>query len=735
MPADNDRLTLTSVSRSRIIAIVLVYAIFAAIWILVSDRLIQRFFTEPDQIMLASMLKGWFYVAITSLLLYGLMRRWFLGNQEPKVGIQSSRRLLLPLAVLVTAIIALTATGIFYTLQQHEQEELGRIQAIAGLKARQIDDWLNERWGDADFIRTSELFVEQYQRWQINGDMQSAERLQLRLDQFRQSRRIFAISLLSPQGKRLWGSTDAPIELNAAVSAAAQLSTSRRQVQLVNPYRDGAGKVLLDFVVPLMAQPVSAPLVILHINLQDWLFPVLANWPVLSDSGETFLLRRDGDEVVYLSPLRFRPDAPLSLRLPINTQNLLASQAVIGEVKFGSALEGREYNNFAALGMAQAIRGTDWMLLTKLDKVEMYGKAKSEVVWIACVGCLTLFIACAGFYVLRQSQSLALVQAIQESQAERLRALDLLAAISDLSTDAIFAKDVDGRYILFNTAASNFVGVPIEEVLGKDDKTIFPQQQAEHLQEVGRRVMAENITLTQEETLDTQFGSRVFLATKGPLCDADGKVIGVFGISRDITQRKQAEIELRESEARFRGLVEQSLAGIYIIQDDRFAYVNPGFAAIFGYQEPMEIIAGKSVADLVSPKDRATVLENLRRRIDGEIRDLHYCFEGMRRDGQYIDLEVHGRSFEYLQRPAVIGFILDVSSRKATEDALSRQADELQARNEELERFNRAMVGRELDMIKLKQQVNALSDELGRLPPYTQTFLADAEQSSKPSDP
>jgi PAS domain S-box-containing protein len=725
MLSNNDHSNSAQVSRKRVLAVVLIYAIFAASWILVSDQLVHHFFKDPDQLMLTSMLKGWVYVLVTSLLLYGLMRRWFGRSREPQTVPPAPRSHLLSLGLLIAVILALMAASVTLTIEQHTQEEFGRLQAVAGLKSRQISDWLNERRGDADFIQTSEFIIDLYQRWQIDGDMQSAERLQSRLEQFRKSWGISAISLLKPEGERLWSSANAPATLLPGLLKVAELSTKARQVQLVDPYKDDSGRVLLDLVVPLTARhQLAAPLIVLHLDLSEWLFPVLERWPVASGSGETLLFRREGDEILYLNPLRFRPDAAASFRLPLNTANLLAGKALQRKASLDNILEAKDYRNVSVIGLVQAISGTDWLLLTKLDKVEIYTKARSEVVWIVCVGSLTIFIVCAGFYLLRQSQGLALSTAVQKAQAERLRALDLLAAISDLSVDAIYAKDLEGRYILFNTAAANFVGKPVEEVLGLDDTAIFPLEQAEQLRDFGRRVMAENITLTNEETLDTQHGPRVFLATKGPLCDENGKVIGLFGISRDITERKQAELELRESEARFRGLVEQSLAGIYIIQDGRFVYVNPGFAAIFGYQRAEDIIDGKLVADLVCPRDRQMVLENLRRRIDGEVEDINYCFEGIHRDGHGIDVEVHGRGFTYQNRPAVIGFILDISARKAAEHQLNLQAAELKARNDELERFNRAMVGRELDMVKLKQQINDLSAELGRQPPYALTFLS-----------
>lgn len=165
-------------------------------------------------------------------------------------------------------------------------------------------------------------------------------------------------------------------------------------------------------------------------------------------------------------------------------------------------------------------------------------------------------------------------------------------------------------------------------------------------------------------------GRRRWVRSIGLPIVRDGRVVLVRGSLQDITERKAAEVALRDSEGRFRALVEQSLAGIYIIQDDRFRYVNPGFAAIFGYASADEIIEHVGVADLVAAEDRQRVLGNIRARLVGEVASMRYTFAGMRRDGTPITVEVHGRTLEYRGRPAVIGMILDITTRKAAEDAL-----------------------------------------------------------------
>ncbi|MDP2434106.1 MAG: PAS domain S-box protein [Pseudomonadota bacterium] len=265
------------------------------------------------------------------------------------------------------------------------------------------------------------------------------------------------------------------------------------------------------------------------------------------------------------------------------------------------------------------------------------------------------------------------VEASRRAQAEHLRTLQLLDAIAEGSTDCIFAKDGEDRFILFNRASELLSGKAASAVLGKDESAIFPAELAARLQADNRAVMAENRSLTFQENLVTAQGTRAYLTSKSPLRDADGKVIGLFGIARDINELKQAEAALRESEGRFRALVEESLAGIYIIQDDRFRYVNPGFAAIFGYDAPEALIDRVAVADLVCPEDRDWVAEYIRRRLDGELLDAHYTFTGLRRDGGRIDVEVHGRAFDHQGRRAVIGLILDITARKLAEADLAHE--------------------------------------------------------------
>jgi PAS domain S-box-containing protein len=598
-----------------ILKVVLVYAAFSSLWILLSDKALEFFFKDPAKIILASTIKGGMFVCVTSLLLYGLMRRLPGRSDATPVPVSGLRPLVLPLILLTLAISVLTAGGISLSIQQQKEKEAARLQAIADLKTRQIADWLDERLGNARFVQTSLFFAENYRRWREAGDLKSRDILEKRLEEFRKNNSLQGVLVLDELGEPLWDSTGAPLATDPALRTAARQAAANNQVSRLGPYLDPAGRLRLDFIAPLAKVGGRLPVVVLNTDPAFYLFPTLQAWPVPSASGETLLFRRDGDQVLFLNNLRHRINAEANFRLPVAGNKLLVAQAMRKEAKLGDLVKGLDYRGVPAMGVVQAIPGTDWLLLAQLDQSELYAMASDYAFWIALVGLLTLFVAVTVIYLFHQHQKLSATQRESEIQSEKLRVLQLLDAIAEGSDDAIFIKDVEGRYQMFNRAASRFTGRKSEEVLGHDDTEIFPKEEAEQLIANGRRIMADNRTRTSEEKLTTPVGEKIFLATKGPLHDAEGEVIGMFSISRDITEEKRAEAALRESEERFCNLFEHfPVAYQALDRDGYFIDTNLVLCDLLGYQR--EELLGRRFGEFWSEStkdDFPQTFEELRR--------------------------------------------------------------------------------------------------------------------------
>ncbi|MDE2156111.1 MAG: PAS domain S-box protein [Xanthomonadaceae bacterium] len=135
--------------------------------------------------------------------------------------------------------------------------------------------------------------------------------------------------------------------------------------------------------------------------------------------------------------------------------------------------------------------------------------------------------------------------------------------------------------------------------------------------------------------------------------------------------RVQALDELRESEQRYRALVEQSIAGVYLIQDQQLIYVNPHMAQMLGYGDAAELI-GQHPLMIVAEHDRDRVTENIRLRLEGAIDRISYNFTARCKQGNTIEVGANGARATYRGRPAIVGLMQDITE-KARAEELTRQ--------------------------------------------------------------
>lgn len=276
-----------------------------------------------------------------------------------------------------------------------------------------------------------------------------------------------------------------------------------------------------------------------------------------------------------------------------------------------------------------------------------------------------------------RTQLLETLAAREQTEAAERQATDLLRAVVDFTSDAIFIKDVSGKYLMFNKAAAEFVGKPVDEVIGKDDRTLFGPVEAQRVMDNDRRVMESNQTWTQEEKLTIAGVEHTYLATKSPYRDADGRVIGVLGISRDITDRKKSEELLR---LRNRALQSAS-QGILItdpnLPDTPIIFANAGFEQITGYHS--EEVLGRNCRFLQGKDTDPEAVNKIRTAIANQC-TCNVDILNYRKDGSRFwnalsitpVLDDNGKLSHF------VGVLTDVTTQKQLEEQL-RQAQKMEA--------------------------------------------------------
>ena len=172
---------------------------------------------------------------------------------------------------------------------------------------------------------------------------------------------------------------------------------------------------------------------------------------------------------------------------------------------------------------------------------------------VTALCCSLMLWALLRSYYREQKRLISLNDELQRNMAERVQAEEslrqnraLLNAVIEGTTSSVFVKDTEGRYLLFNSAAAAMTGTSAAQALGKDDTAIFPPDQARLIMAQDQNILnGSEIQTLERDVVTVKGGVKLCEITKGPLHDDQGRVIGIFGICRDITENRRMAEELR----------------------------------------------------------------------------------------------------------------------------------------------------------------------------------------------
>lgn len=260
------------------------------------------------------------------------------------------------------------------------------------------------------------------------------------------------------------------------------------------------------------------------------------------------------------------------------------------------------------------------------------------------------------------------------AEAEVRKTTALLRAVAEGTPDAVFVKDLAGRYLLFNPAAARFVGLPIDEVLGRDDTALFGPDDAALVMARDRRVAATGQIETEEEKLTAAGVTRTYLATKAPYRDAEGNIIGVFGISRDITERKQAEQRVAEALNFNRTMLEASPIGIITYRGTGDAVsANEAASRIVG--GTTEQLKAQNFRQLESWRNSGMLAAAETALQTGTEQSLDV--DVVTTFGKNVSLSCRFAQFQHEEQPHLLALLVDITPRRQAEDRLKQTADRL----------------------------------------------------------
>ncbi len=581
-----------------------------------------------------------------------------------------------PLIILFFIImLSVGVLGITYYNYQKDNlltEKLQELSAISDLKIRQITQWRFERLSDGKFLGDNLMLVEKISDFldhpvELRSGRMVLQSLKSLTENFDYRSALLAgrngdVRLAFPSRDTLIGDNLRPLLKGIARDRKIVMTDLHINKSVNYPH--------LDLIVPLIDRNINDTLVlgflILRIDPGKVLYPLLQSWPTASRSAETLLIRKDGDEIVYLNELRHLKKSALTLKKQASEENLPAAMAVRG-VK--GTIDGIDYRNVRVVASMKKIPGTQWFMIAKIDQEEVFSVLNSQIRLAVTV--MVLFIATIGLFLgfLIWNQRVRFYRERYETELNRLALFKHFDYILKFANDIIMLLDKDLRIVEANDRALEVYMFGREEMIGMSLQKI---QAPESLSEISEQLAIVNEHGSSTfETIHKRKDDTVF-----PV-EISSRIVNIEGsnyyqtIGRDITERKHAEETLRESEMRFRKIFEESPFPMVITgKDFGIIRANASFSGMSGYTE--EELKMLILSDLVHPGDIADDPVNLMRLIAGDIPVYQSEKRYLRKDKSVIigssTISIIRNNRDEAQ--FFIGMVEDITLRKKAEQAI-----------------------------------------------------------------
>jgi PAS domain S-box-containing protein len=594
-------------------------------------------------------------------------------------------------AVLVCLGVAIVVFGFrYYDAQKQELEQAARetLVAVADLKVEQIREWRTEMLGDAEWVfqgstlgnDVDSLFSDPigsaalYRRtlWLITWQKYQQYSRALLLDT------TGRVLLAAPPEKKKLG----PRALDFAVR------TVRENKVLVSDLHQSVsspGTVNMDIFVPVIERKDAVTsgrvvgVLMLEVDPNAFLYPMIEEWPTPSHSAETLLVRREGDAVLFLNELRHRKNTALKLSLPITNKQMPAVRAVLGEEGF---MEGMDYRGVPVLAALRKIPDSPWFIVAKQDRGEILAPLRQQA-WSTgtTVGALMLTVMLGLVLLWRRRELLFTVHALAErTQAEAaLRESEVLhRTLVENIPQMVFMKDRQFHWVSVNERFARVLGVRPEDVKGKVDADFFPQDLTDKYRADDERIMQNGVTEEIDEEFLERGERRAIHTIKTPVRNAAGQVTGVMGVFSDITERKRAEAALKKSESRLRETQQMAKLGHWMwdVKTNAVEWSEEVFQ-IFRLDPSTFIPRIDSILALSPwPEDHERDKELVRQATESHSKG-EYEQRFLRPDGStgYYHSTFQGSYDDSGKLAAIIGTVMDITERRQTEIAL-RESEE-----------------------------------------------------------
>ena len=591
-----------------------------------------------------------------------------------------------------------TAVGYAYyrQLERDLRAEVEReLTTVVELIRSGLGQWRKERQGDALSFRNNDLITAMLGRTQADRPADEPPDDWLReLNTSLQYDRMF---LFDSGGALRQAFPDRGERPSAAITVQVTPVLRSGQALLQDFYLDeGAGRAYLGLLVPIadsVARDRPIGLLALRIDPEPFLFSLIRGWPTTSTTAEAALVRRDGDEVVFLNDLRFNQGTALRVRVPVSETDVLAVKAVAGQT---GIVQGVDYRGAPSIGVVGAIPDTPWHLVVGIQLAEFNSRLWERLRVVSALVAMLLFSAGSVLGLVWRNRRLAFYRdRAALATALETTSTQLLGMLGSSPTIIYRLTRVDGRLVPTDVSENvrRILGYSHTEVLQLHwwISNLHPDDREAALAAIAALDRVDE--LTHEYRFYRKDGKELWISDRLRVVrrDAHG-VAEVTGAWSEVTERRKAEEFLRDSEERLRMALSASNQGTFDLNvQTGEAVVSPEYETQLGYAPDELVESNAAWLARIHPEDRPRTQVAYQDYVDGRTADYRVEFRQRTKQGSWLWTLSVGRVVSYTpdgQPLRMLGTHTDIHARKIAELRSQRLAQMYAA----LSRCNEAIV-------------------------------------------
>ncbi len=458
----------------------------------------------------------------------------------------------IPYHLIIIFLILATGIGVSGYLYYEKQKEIIKkdkqdvLSVIADLKVSQIVNWRKERMGDARVIFENHLIIPHIQQFMKKPTVPAHKQgILIWMESLQEKYQYKSIILLDTKGNIRLAIPDGKENLGPDAKRFAAEAVRAKKVIFSDLYRSKTTNVIrLTLVSPLLVSKgqdnIPIGVLLLRIDPNEFLYSLIQSWPIPSDTAETILVRREGDNVVYLNELRHREDTALTLRFPISEKQLPAAMAARG---LEGVVEGIDYRGVPVLAVMRAIPDSPWFLVAKVDKEEIYAPIRERFQLVTIIVILLIGTAGVSVGLFWRHQRAVFYRKQYEIEHERYLYAQRYEYLTKHANDIILLADREGKIKDFNERAVATYGYSYDELIQMNLKDLRSPETRTLLNGQIKEVEEHN-GLVFETLHQRKDGTTFPIEVSSRIIQIDGNKY-YQSIGRDISDRKRAEDEIR----------------------------------------------------------------------------------------------------------------------------------------------------------------------------------------------